>query len=662
MVIITRSQRILTLVFILHFKLIEMKNLRIIYIIFFLAGFCSCRKNVLNIPGTNVITSTQIFSTTATVNAYLATLYSDLPMEDYSFCNGTFGNFPANGNQYTANWTDEANASSFAEGQLGKTTPNDVFANIYKAIRATNNFIALVPSTSGFTQAQTNYWLGEAKFIRAYDYFALVKYYGGVPLILTVQATATSVPRNKEVEVWNQIESDLESAASLMSGATTPNANYGHATKWAAFALEARAMLHAGSIGMFDNTGNLSQSGGINGVDAASAQTYLQAAYNAADSIVVSGKFSLYMKYPTNLAQNFQYLFYDVQQGTSNSEGIFYRGYDYATSNNRTHSQDLMALPHAIQSSVGYGNRLMPSLDLVEKFQNMDGSTGVLGADKGYTAISNINVQLHYPSMSAPFANKDPRFAGTIIAPGTTFRNSADPSLRLQGGWITSQKGVIHNGTLYNASNYSQYFNTSANVFSSSTGAVPPAGYVWGSGNSGGSPTDLGSDDAFWLKKWTDPVTDISLIKDYGSRTSWLDMRYGEVLMDFAEASLLLNHPTSESLGALNQIRARAGMPAYTLVTQDLIRNERFVEFAFENKNYWDYVRWRTLTTAFSNRPEYGLRIYWDIDTQDYVFIKIPVATKTYVSKDYYFDIPAADISSSPAIAKQINAGHNPGY
>ncbi|MDF2434481.1 MAG: starch-binding outer membrane protein SusD/RagB family, partial [Mucilaginibacter sp.] len=118
----------------------------------------------------------------------------------------------------------------------------------------------------------------------------------------------------------------------------------------------------------------------------------------------------------------------------------------------------------------------------------------------------------------------------------------------------------------------------------------------------------------------------------------------------------------SESLGALNQIRARAGMPAYTLVTQDLIRNERFVEFAFENKNYWDYVRWRTLTTAFSNRPEYGLRIYWDIDTQDYVFIKIPVATKTYVRNDYFFDFPAADISSSPAIAQQVNAGHNPGY
>jgi len=582
-----------------------------------------------------------------------------MPVEDFAFWNGGFGNFPGNGNEYTADWTDEANWSTSSGDQ---STLGDVFAQEYQALRNTNNFIAAIPSASptAFTPAQKNYWLGEAKFIRAYEYFALVKYYGGVPLILTVQSSPVPVARAKEVDVWNQIKADLESAEQLMDG-TMPNSNYGHATKWAAFALEARAMLHAGSIGTFDVTGNLSATGGIDGVDAASAKTYMQAAYNAADSIVASGLFTLYNKYPSNLQQNFQYLFYDVAAGTSNSEGIFYKGYDYATTN-RTHSQDLMALPHAIESSTGYGNRLLPSMDLVEKFQNVDGSSGVIGADKGYNAVSNINVPLHYPSMSTPFANKDPRFGGTIVAPGTAFRNSGDPGLGLQGGWITSQRGVIHNGTTYNAGNYSQWFNLSTNSFSGSQGATPPAGTVWGSGNSAGSPTDLGTDIAFWLKKWTDPVSDISLLHDFTSRTSWVDMRYGEVLMDFAEASFELGHPGSEALGAVNTIRARAGMPAYTNITRDEIRNERFVEFAFENKTYWDYVRWRTLTTNFTNRSEYGLRIYWDEDTKDYVFIKIPVGGKTYVNRNYYFDIPGSDISSNPAIAKQVNGGHNPGY
>lgn len=634
-----------------------MKQIKIICITALFAVICSCRKDTLRIPGTNAISTEQIFGTTATVNAYLATLYSNLPMEDFSFCNGTFGNFPNDGNQYTANWSDEALTSNSSQ-----TYPslNSVFSQIYRAIRTTNNFIASVPNANPtiFTQAQKNYWLGEAKFIRAYDYFGLVKYYGGVPLILNVQSEPVSLPRNKEVEIWNQIKTDLDSAILLMD-ATLPNANYGHATKWAALALEARAMLHAASIGLFDNTGNLGQTGGIVGVDAASAQTYLQAAYSAANTLMTSGRFSLYAKFPTDLSQNFQYLFYDVSPNTTNSEGIFYRGYDYPTTT-RTHSQDLLVLPHAIQSSTGYANRMMPSLDLVEKFQNTDGSSGALGASKGLNATNNINVQIHYPTMSAPFANKDPRFAGTIIAPGTQFRNSAGLGT-LQGGMVTSQRGVIYNGTIYNASNYAQYFNPATRQFSASSGPVPPAGLVWGSGNSGGSPTDLGTDNAFWIKKWTDPVTEIGLIKDWTSRTSWMDMRYGEVLMDFAEAAFELGKP-SEALGALNQIRTRAGMPAYASASREVIRNERYVEFAFENKVYWDYVRWRTLATEFVNRQEFGLRIYWSIDAQDYVFIKVPVATKTYLPRAYYFDLPANDISSSPAIAKQINGGHNPGY
>lgn len=639
-----------------------MKQIRILCIIAVLTGICSCRKNTLNIPGTNAITTEQVFSTSATVNAYLATLYADMPVEDFSFCNGSFGGFPGNGNEYTADWTDEANWSTSSSDNSTLSQSGDVFAQIYQALRNTNNFIAAVPnaSTTAFTPQQKNYWLGEAKFIRAYEYFALVKYYGGVPLVLTAQTSPVPTPRSKEVDVWNQIKSDLESAEQLMDG-TLPNANYGHATKWAAYALESRAMLHAASIGLFDNTGNLSSTGGIDGVDAASAQNYLKAAYDAANSIITSGNFSLYNKYPSNLQQNFEYLFYDASAGTSNSEGIFYKGYDYATTN-RTHSQDLMALPHAIESSTGYANRLLPSMDIVEKFQNMDGSSGAIGSDKGYTAANNINVPLHYPSESAPFANKDPRLGGTIVLPGTVFRNSADPALGLQGGFITSQRGVIHNGTTYNTGNYSQWFNLSTNSFEAAQGATPPAGTVWGSGNSAGSPTDLGTDIAFWLKKWTDPVSDISLLHDFTSRTSWLDMRYGEVLLNFAEASFELGNPASEQLTAINAIRARAGMPAYASVTRDVIRNERLVELAFENRTYWDYVRWRTLTTNFTNRTLYGLRIYWDEDTKDYVFLKIPVGNKTYTSKSYYFDLPGADISSNPAIATQVNGGHNPGY
>lgn len=599
------------------------KQLKLLALVLICTWLVSCSKNMLTIQPVNLLTQDAIFSSSATVDAYFASLYADIPMEDYSFCNGSFGQFPGNGNAYLANFTDEAGDSQ--NSGLG-----DVYSQIYKAIRNTNNLIARLPSQPAFSALQKAQWLGEAKFIRAYCYFGLVKYYGGVPILLTVQDVPVSVARSKEADVWDQVKKDLDSAAATLPVAYT----YGRANKYAALALEARAMLHAGTLGTFDNTGNLSESAGINGVDAAHTLTYLQSAYDASNAIVQSGAFSLYMKYPTDLQKNFEYLFYDCKQGDANTEAIFCRGYDYATTN-RTHSQDLMVLPDFIRSSTGYDNRLRPSLDLVEKFQNADGTSGALGG------TGAVNVQFHYPTMSGPFNNKEPRFGGTIIAPGTFFRTAT----------ITGQRGVIYKGALLVSSNLNQYFDVTTSSF-----ALSPVTTVIGSGNS------ANDNNPFWLKKWTDPVTDINLIHDYTSRTSWLDLRYGEVLLDLAEASFELGHAPSEALAAVNQIRSRGGVATYAAIDRDKIHHERFVEFAFENKSYWDYVRWRTLATDFSNRMEYGVQIYWDIDTQDYVFIKVPTAVKTYTAKNYYFDLPGNAIASSPAIGQQANGGHNPGY
>jgi hypothetical protein len=198
-----------------------------------------------------------------------------------------------------------------------------------------------------------------------------------------------------------------------------------------------------------------------------------------------------------------------------------------------------------------------------------------------------------------------------------------------------------------------QYFDTTNKTFTLTASAKTP---YFGTGNSSGDGSSTSS-QTFWLKKWTDPVTDISLITSYTSRTSWLDLRLGEVLLNYAEASFELGHDPSEALGAINQLRGRAGMPLYTSVDRNTIRHERLVELAFENKTYWDYVRWRTLTTDFSLRQLYGLDIYYDIDTHDYVFTKVPVqGPKTYLDKAYYFQIPAAERAADQLLID------NPGY
>jgi hypothetical protein len=592
-------------------------------------GVCSCRKNLLDVQPTNLLTQDELFSSPAGVEAYFASLYANLPVEDFNFApaNGganSFETFPAHGSGYLANWTEE---SSNVMGNTSPTMGGNTYDNIYSAIRDVNSLIQNVPNVPGVDDATKRQYIAEAKFIRAYDYFELVKFYGGVPLLTAPQTEPTPLPRNKEVEVWNQIKSDLDSAAKFLP----PTSDYGRANKYVAYALEARAMLHAASIGEFGDPSVLNATSGINGVDAASAQKYMQAAYDAADSIITSRVYSLYMQYPNNLAQNFEYLFYESGPGETNPEAIFCRGFDYAATQT-THSQDLMVLPYAIESAAGYGSRLQPSLNMVEEFENVDGSSPLLGGE------GQKLTYYHFPTMVAAFAKKDPRFAGTVVATGTYFRLDT----------ITSQRGVIVNGQEKAGSTYSQYYNPAAGTFSKNAAA----GTITGTGNS-----DY-NEYPFWLKKWTDPVLPRAQITTWSSQTSYMDMRYGEVLLDYAESSFELGHPLTEAQGALNQLRARAGILALSSgVTRDTIRHEWGVECAFENKTYWNYIRWRTLTTQFNQYQLYACRVFYDMDTHDYVFEKYTDGgPRTYTSKQYYFDLPGQDFASDPLLV------HNPGY
>jgi hypothetical protein len=86
--------------------------------------------------------------------------------------------------------------------------------------------------------------LAEAKFLRAYYYFELVKFFGDVPLIIDKRIgieEARSIARSPKAEVYAQIEADLIAAAAVLNA--TP-AQKGRATKGAAKSLLGKAYLY----------------------------------------------------------------------------------------------------------------------------------------------------------------------------------------------------------------------------------------------------------------------------------------------------------------------------------------------------------------------------------------------------------------------------------
>jgi hypothetical protein len=114
----------------------------------------------------------------------------------------------------------------------------------YQNILLCNQVLLHVPDIQ-MDQALKDRYLAEAKFVRAYSYFRLVRAYGDVPLRLTVPVDGTeyNIPRTSKAEVYAQIEKDLTEAAAVLP-VSYPSTDIGRATKGAALGMHAKVALY----------------------------------------------------------------------------------------------------------------------------------------------------------------------------------------------------------------------------------------------------------------------------------------------------------------------------------------------------------------------------------------------------------------------------------
>jgi starch-binding outer membrane protein, SusD/RagB family len=115
----------------------------------------------------------------------------------------------------------------------------------YSGINRVNNVLAAINVVGDLTEAQRARFRGEALFLRGLHHFNLVRYFGGVPVVTEPSrgvGPETQRPRNTVQEVYAQIETDLQEAATLLG----PDRVNGRATRGAANALLARAALEQG--------------------------------------------------------------------------------------------------------------------------------------------------------------------------------------------------------------------------------------------------------------------------------------------------------------------------------------------------------------------------------------------------------------------------------
>jgi starch-binding outer membrane protein, SusD/RagB family len=605
---------------------------KLLIVLSVLVSVTSCQK--LDIAPVNVLTDDQIFSSEAGINTYLAQVYRKLPIEDFTYRPG--GRDGQSGFNLHHEWEHFWHAGAACGEMVGPWGGLDIGTGFgywpYIDIRAVNYFMETLPKYADkYTGNKVNELLGEAYFLRAYYYFALVKRYGGVPIVATLQnypeqsVEELQVPRNKEEEVWNFIAEDLDKAYNMMPEVSVS----ARANKYVAAALKSRAMLYAGCIAKYGSTNFVdgdARSQGFAGIAPEKANDFFTRSMDAAK--LLEGKYSLYQKSP-NKELNYADLFLDNQS----PENILVR--DYSIPSRTAHSWDATFSPRYMTANAL--SRAYPTLEFVERFTTLNVTNGD-GTPKRYNDLSEVMQGL------------EPRLLGTVYFPGATLR----------GLKFDVQRGIYPSFTGTAAAEVVKQSGDRSYILAGGTDALYQGKQVIGMTGirtAGDEYTRTG----FYVRKYVDyrrPQAEVDL---FTSTTHWIEFRYAEILLNRAEAAVETGHP-DDALTCINQIRVRAGAAPLTLgdMTIDVVRNERCKELAFENHYWWDIKRWRTADVVLNNARFKGLMPYYVFDEHKFIFLKEPETfgrNYNFEKKFYYEPIPGGELAKNPNLYP-----NNPNY
>tara|TARA_R110002050_G_scaffold300717_1_gene471806 strand:- start:12319 stop:14139 length:1821 start_codon:yes stop_codon:yes gene_type:complete len=483
--------------------------------------------------------------------------------------------------------------------------------NAYVIIRQLNDFIENVPG-SPLSEAQKNSLVAEARFLRAYNYFSLVRRHGGVPLITKAQTLSDPEEslypeRNSEKELYDFVISEMDEIYNDLPEV----AESGRASMYAALTLKSRAALYAGSIAEFGQV----QLDGLLGVPASEVQSYYQKSYDASAKIINDGVHYLYDVDPDKV-KNYR----DIFMVKGNPEAIFVAAHDnkdmiFAGGNGWYWDFLQAPAPHGWNN----GNANAPYLSFIAStYEKTDGSA---------PDLSKLTLEGKLWDDNEIWAEMEPRFFGTIYTHGTPWRGST----------IDWHQALIVNGEEL----------------------TDPNGAYDGIPHKGLQAKKAGPYTSFGLLKYLDEDYN-ALVYSFASKQDWQVFRFAEVLLNHAEASLKLGK-SGEALAAINLIRDRAGVAPRTSITFELIQKERKAELAFEGHRYWDLRRWRIAETEIVKRQT-GLRYVRDYDSGKLELQVIenidggPNVTPIFESHYYYLPITKARTQQN------TNLVENPGY
>ena len=135
----------------------------------------------------------------------------------------------------------------------------------------------------------------------------------------------------------------------------------------------------------------------------------------------------------------------------------------------------------------------------------------------------------------------------------------------------------------------------------------------------------------------------------------WIEFRYAEILLNYAEASFALGQ-TTEATHYINMIRTCAGMPDFTGDITNALRYERRIELVFENNRWYDIRKWKILDKALTDAKGVDITETITNGNATTVWKQIHVEQRQSLSKMYWIPISSEERRKAPQLQQ------NPGY
>ena len=152
-----------------------------------------------------------------------------------------------------------------------------------------------------------------------------------------------------------------------------------------------------------------------------------------------------------------------------------------------------------------------------------------------------------------------------------------------------------------------------------------------------------------WTLTTRNPGNNFYMWNGRANGLNQIEIRYADVLLMYAEA--VVNGGIQGSLSALdavNQVRARVGMPAVASVDMNVIENERILELTQEGHRFFDLLRWGKVVQRF-RELEASDPNFKQYNTSPYL--------RFQENKNEWLPLPVDEVEGNPYIQR-----NNPGW